>query len=240
MPSVTTLGIVLRRADYGDYDRMVTILSPELGRIDAIARGCRRPKSQLVSAVELFTSGEFVLYHNRDRYSVEQCQVRESFYDLRSDYDKLLHGVYWLKLLETAALPEESAPDLFMLALRALTHLNLAPLPPEMLTMAFEMHFMALIGLAPRADACVHCGRLIEGDAGFDAHAGGVVCARCRPDAPLITNGARRVLLKLPRTRFEAVSKLDGYPDWQEAARHFRRYMEARLPQVAKFAPPLP
>ena len=240
MPSVKTLGIVLRHADYGEYDRMVTLLSPEMGRVDAIARGCRRPKSQLVSAVELFTSGEFVLYRSRDRYSIEQCQVRESFYDLRSDYDKLLHGVYWLKLLETAVVPDEPAPDLFMLTLRALTFLNHSELPPEMLTMAFEMHFMNLIGLAPRADACVRCGRLVEGDAGFDANAGGVVCAHCDPNAPVIANGARRVLFKLPQTRFESVQKLEGYPYWQEAARCFRKYVAARLPQAVKFAPALP
>ena len=240
MPSVSTLGIVLRRADYKEYDRMITLFSPELGRVDAIARGCRRPKSPLVGAVELFTSGEYVLYRNRDRYSVEQCQVRETFYDLRADYDRLLHGVYWLKLLETAILPEVPAPELFMLTLRALTYLNLSDLPPEMLTMAFEMHFMALNGMAPRADACVRCGRPVDGDAGFDAWSGGVVCACCDPYAPGISNGARRVLFKLPQTRFESVEKLAGYPHWQEAARCFRRYMEERLPQAVKFAPPLP
>ena len=56
MPVITTPGLVLRRADYSDYDRMVTIFSPEMGRLDAIARGCRRPKSPLVNAVETFTA----------------------------------------------------------------------------------------------------------------------------------------------------------------------------------------
>ena len=122
---------------------MVTLFTPDYGRIDAIARGCRRPKSALVNCVEPFVSGEFQLYARRERYTIEQCQIRESFYELRTDYDRLIHGVYWLKLLECAVMPEEANPELFMMALRALAHLNYSDLPPELLTMAFEMHLLA-------------------------------------------------------------------------------------------------
>ena len=52
MPVISVKALVLRRADYSDYDRMVTLFSPERGRIDAIARGCRKTKSPLVNAVE--------------------------------------------------------------------------------------------------------------------------------------------------------------------------------------------
>ena len=137
MPALNTSALVLRHADYADYDRMVTLFSPEYGRIDAVARGCRRPKSPLVNAVEPFVSGEFQLYFRRERFTIEQCQIKESFYELRTDYDRLLHGVYWLKLLETAVVPEQPAPDLFLISLRALAHLNYSDLPPELLTMAF-------------------------------------------------------------------------------------------------------
>ena len=54
MPLLTTAALVLRRADYGDYDRMVTLLTPAHGRLDAVARGCRRPKSPLTNAAEPF------------------------------------------------------------------------------------------------------------------------------------------------------------------------------------------
>ena len=73
MSALNTPGLVLRHADYGDYDRMVTLFSPEYGRIDAVARGCRRPKSPLVNAVEPFVSGEFQLYFRKERFTIEQC-----------------------------------------------------------------------------------------------------------------------------------------------------------------------
>ena len=97
---LTTAGLVLRRADYGDYDRMVTLLTPAHGRMDAVARGCRRAKSPLTNAAEPFISGEFQLFQKGERYAIEQCQVREGFYELRTDYERLVHGAYWLRLLD--------------------------------------------------------------------------------------------------------------------------------------------
>ena len=106
---LSTPALVLRRSDYSDYDRMVTLFSPRHGRIDAIARGCRRPKSPLLNACEPFTSGEFQLYQKGERFSIEQCQITESFYELRTDYDRLQHGVYWLKLLDACVMVD--VPD---------------------------------------------------------------------------------------------------------------------------------
>ena len=238
MSQIITPALVIRRADYSDYDRMVTLFSPERGRIDAIARGCRRPKSPLVNAVEPFTSGEFQLYERRDRFTLEQCQISESYYALRSDYDRLCHGVYWLKLLDAVILPDTPAETLFIVSLRALAHLNWGELPPELTTMAFEMHLMALNGLAPRMNACVQCGRPIDGDARFDAQLGGAVCLECASRAPRISNGARRILMKLPRTQFDRFQLLDGHPNWPEAAKHFRSYINLKL-HMDRFAPPL-
>lgn len=238
MAALNTPALVLRHADYSEYDRMVTLFTPEYGRIDAIARGCRRPKSALVNCVEPFVSGEFQLYANKERYAIEQCQIKESFYELRTDYDRLIHGVYWLKLLECAVMPEEANPNLFLTALRALAHLNYSDLPPELLTMAFEMHLLAQLGYAPRMDACMQCGRQVNGDARFDAALGGTVCLNCPSSAPKVSNMARRMMLKVPRTRYDQVALLIDHPEWKEAARLYREYIGRRLHQE-KFAPAL-
>ena len=238
MPAFTTPAIVIRRADYSDYDRMITLFSPEMGRVDAIARGCRRPKSPLVNAVEPFTSGEFQLYAHRERLSLEQCQISESFLDLRADYDRLVHGVYWLKLLDAALQPDVPLPQLFLITLRALAYLSYGELPPELVTMAFEMHFMAQNGIAPRMDVCMRCGRPVDGDARFDAWLDGAVCLSCPSNAPRISNGARRIIMKLPRTAFDKFQLVYDRPEWPEAARRFREYVNAKL-HMEKFAPPL-
>ena len=127
--------------------------------------------------------------------------MREGFYELRTDYERLTHGAYWLRLLDAGVPRDVPAEDIFLLALRALAHLNYAPeLPAAMLTLAFEAHFMALSGYPPRVDSCVLCGRPISGEARFDARLGGAVCLACPSRAPRISLGARRILYKLPRT----------------------------------------
>ena len=238
MPALSTPGLVLRHADYGDYDRMVTLFTPESGRLDAVARGCRRAKSPLVNAVEPFTSGIYQIYSRRGRMSIDQCEIKESFYPLRADYDRLVHGAYWLKLLDAAVVPDVPAEALFLISLKALAHLCYSDFPPAMLTMAFEMHLMAQLGFSPRMDACVRCGRPIAGDARFDASLGGAVCLSCPSGAPRVSNGARRIMMKLPRTQFEKAPLVVERPEWPEAARLFRGYVDRRLRQE-KFAPPL-
>ena len=239
MPALSTPALVLRSAEYGDYDRMVTLFTPDYGRIDAIARGCRRPKSPLINAAEPFTSGEYQLYFRKERYAIDQCELKDDFYDLRLDYDKVVHGTYWLKLLEASVMPEVPMPQLFLIALQALAHLAYSDLPPALLTMAFEMHLMAQLGYAPRMDACMRCGKPVNGPARFDADLAGVICADCLWEAPPISDGARRIMMKLPRTGYAKVSLVAEHPNWKEAARLFRGYIDDRLHQE-KFAPPLP
>lgn len=238
MPAVITDALVLRNAEYRDYDRMVTLFSPEYGRVDAIARGCRRPKSPLLGAVEPFTSGEYQLFRRGERFSIDQCQIKEGFYGLRLNYDRLVHGVYWLKLLEAVLMPDTPMPRLFLTTLQALAHLTLTDLPPELLTMAFEMHLMHDLGYAPRMDSCVICQRPVNGDGRFDRERSGVVCMDCLSAAPRISNGARRILMKLPRTGYDKVPLVNDRPEWPEAARLFRSYIEEKL-QTERISPPL-
>ena len=115
MGQITTNAIVLRRADYRENDRMLTLFSPTLGRIDALCRGCRRQKSPLMAASELFCSGEYVLYQARERTTVISCQIADSYYPLRADYERLSHGVYALELCGAAVQPALNT-DLFGLA----------------------------------------------------------------------------------------------------------------------------
>ena len=237
---IVTGALVIRHADYGDSNRMVTLITPKYGKIEAVARGCRRLKSPIVNAAELFTSGEYTLFERNGRYSIEQCQISESFFALRQDYDRLVHGVYWLRLLDALVQPDLPAEEIFPLSLRALAYLNFSELPPALITFAFEAHLMALEGLSPRVDSCVKCGQPLEGEARFSAALGGAACVWCTPASPAISYGARRILYRLPVTKFDAFEKLAEHPDWPEAARFFRAYLKTRLSVPEKQDPPLP
>jgi len=240
---ITTKALVLRRSDWRDYDRMVTLLSPGLGRVEAVVRGCRRPKSPLMNAAEPFCAGEFALIEAKGRYTVTSCQVQECYFPLRQDYVKLTHGAYYLHLASLSALPGEACEDMFLLTLKALAFLSYSELPPELVTAAFELHYLGLTGQAPRMGQCVGCGREVRGPAAFSERLGGALCGSCAPHmqerpAPL-SEGARRILLRVPETRFDVIDKLSGHPDWPEAAAHARRFISERMEQFPRVLPEL-
>ena len=181
MAQLTTSAIVLRRADYRDNDRMLTLFSPTLGRIDALCRGCRRQKSPLMAASELFCSGEYVLYQTGERTTVVSCAVSESFYALRGDYERLAHGMYALELCAAAVQPAQENERLFLLLLRSLAHLCYSEIPPRRVTAVFLMGMTSLLGFRPQVGRCARCGKPIDAQgegyvAAFSGEAGGVLC----------------------------------------------------------------
>ena len=116
--------IVLRNAPYKDNDRMLTLLSPTKGRVEALARGCRRPKSPLLNASELFALGDFDFYERGGRMTVTSATLIETFYPLRADFDRLAVGTYLLNLCELSAQPGQNCQELFMLLLHTLSRLT--------------------------------------------------------------------------------------------------------------------
>lgn len=190
MAQITTNAIVVRRADYRENDRMITLFSPTLGRIDALCRGCRRQKSPLMAASELFCSGEYVLYQSREHVTVVSCTVGEMYYALRSDYEKISHGMYCLELCAAAIQPNQENERLFLLLLRSLAHLCYGDAQARRVTAVFVMGMMSLLGFRPQVGRCAKCGTpILQGKAqeeteetliaAFGAEAGGVLCPGC-------------------------------------------------------------
>ncbi len=220
--------IVLRYANYRENDRMLTLLSPTRGLVEAAARGCRRPKSHLLSASEIFSLGDYELFEKGGRCTVTGFTPIESFYPLRTDYDKLTAGVWLLALCEAAAQPGEPAQALFMLLLHTLSRLTFSDQPRRGLLTGFLMHYAVIGGFRPRLRHCVRCGREIgEEDACFDIREGGLCCLSHRePDMLPVTAGERRFL------RAATERPASGWVEdetHRAAFRLMRLYVEAHL-----------
>ena len=170
------------------------------------------------------------------RWEYARIQIPEEASSLYADTPSV-QGTY-----AAGALAENTQTSALMYVnfLRALAYLNFSELPPALITFAFEAHLMALEGLSPRVDSCVKCGQPLEGEARFSAALGGAACVWCTPASPAISYGARRILYRLPVTKFDAFEKLAEHPDWPEAARFFRAYLKTRLSLPEKQYPPLP
>ena len=181
MPAITTQAIVLRHADYREHDRMLTLLSPSMGRVEALCRGCKRPQSPLLSASEWFALGEYVLFAGKGHMTVTSCNLTESFFPLRTDYDRLKHATYLLSVAEAAAQPGERAVELFTLLARSLSRLAYTDRDAQAISAAFLLHFSAISGYRPRLSHCVRCGREMKDEEIrlFDIENGGLLCEKC-------------------------------------------------------------
>ncbi len=223
--SLQVSALVLKRAVYRDYDRMITLLTAEHGKIEAVVRGCRKPKSELINAAEPFVCGQYQLYYAHERYTVTQCRITDSFYPLRQDLDRLGVGAEWLKILNSVSMENEGGAALLDMALTALSFLSYSDMDIKLLDAMFYLKLCQITGFAPSADKCAVCGKsAAETKLGFDASRGGCVCKSCEPNALPLSEGARRILLKAPRAPYKSVELLKDHPDWPEAALRIKQF----------------
>ncbi len=229
MNQTNNTAIVLRFANYRENDRMLTLFSPTRGLVEAVARGCRRPKSKLLSASEPFALGEFELFEKNGRFTVTGFTLTESFYALREDWDRLSCGMYLLALCEAAVQPGENAQELFMLLLHTLSRLTFTRQPWKPLLTGFLAHFAACEGFRPRLKHCVCCGRPLgpEEPVWFDLREGGAVCgAHRQPDMPPV---APRQLAFLRMAYENGTAAWTESPAFEAPLALMRAYVEQRL-----------
>ena len=233
--------IVLRRVNYRDNDRMVTLLSPSRGRIDAVIRNCRKPKSHNLNAGELFALGDYMVIENGGRMTVTSVRLIETFYPLRNDFTRLSCGTWLLSLAEAAAEPEQEQQELFMLLLHTLSRLAFSDQPWKPLLSGFLLHFSACQGFKPRLNHCVLCGKELgeEPPVFFDAAEGGLCCRDCRRNSEQIPLSPEQVRW-MRRALATGSASWVNTPDAEAPFPVLRAYVEGKLGRRLKSGAFLP
>lgn len=237
MPYNTFQAIVLQRVDWRENDRILTLFSPEHGRVDALCRSCRKPKSPLMSASELFTMGEYVVFSGKGRDYVQSCNIIESFYPLRLDYERLAAAAMMASACLKTIQPEEPMGHLYILLARSFRRLAFVEGDIAAVTSAFLLHFITLQGFKPRLNHCVRCAKRMGEDEGgyLMAQEDGVCCASCAAQAPRRSWLSANQLAWLREVLVLGIDKtqrvLDAYP-----IDHLKQYaeyqLETKLPEL--------
>ncbi len=210
MAIICVTGIVIRYVNYKEADRILSLFTRELGRVDVKARGCRRPKSPLLAASQPFVFGEFELFENKGRYTLNQCDVRESFHLLRSDIDAFAAGSCMLALVQHFVQEHEQNPALFSLLYHCLSFLAYGQCSPIDLALCFILRCLNNEGYCPTITNCAVCGAdlRVQETIRFSAHAGGAICEKCVPYAKKVSKlslEAMRRMLNLQDDELERV-----------------------------------
>ncbi len=189
--------IVLKRSDFGEADRLLTLYTPDIGKIRAIAKGARKPSSRKSGHVELFTHSALLLAKGRNLDIVTQADTLDAFLPLRENLERLGFAYYFAELVDQfaeegdpSARAERYAPSsedgavenqpLFDLLLHSLKWLGEEATEPARLARYFELRLLLYVGYRPQLFKCVHCGKVLEPvDQYFSAEAGGVIDPNC-------------------------------------------------------------
>ncbi|MEO8083555.1 MAG: DNA repair protein RecO, partial [Ardenticatenales bacterium] len=189
--------IVLKRHNYGEADRVLTVYSRERGKFALIAKGVRRIASRKAGHVEPFTHARMVLAEGRNLDVLTQVEMVDAFPRLRDDLVRTTYAYQLVELIDRFEHEDHASPATFQLLRDSLSALGDAD-DPSIITRYFELHYLSLIGYRPHLFDCAMCGNaLAQGDAAFSPEAGGVVCDTCAPtvaDALPLDDAAFRVL----------------------------------------------
>jgi len=227
--------VVLRTVNYGESDRVVTLLTRERGKLSAFARGARASRRRFGGALEPFTvvAAELRAGTASELMALESAAVVRGHGGIRGDLSRIACAAYAAELARELVREHEPHRELFDLLVEYLALLDRAPPRPVALR-AFELEALGAVGLAPRLDGCARCGGPLDENARsvrFDPAQGGVLCPACAPSAfpgaSLLSRGAVDALSSL-RTAHLAAG-LDPPPS--AAARELREALGAFIAQ---------
>ncbi len=142
----STEAIVLRRTDYGEGDRIINILTAEHGKLSAIAKGARKPKSKLAGGIEPFSLVNVTLLRGRtDLHTLVSSQMAQNFDHITTDYERLTLGYVILKKINQAAetLHESALYELLKLSLISV---NALTIDVRLSETWFHAHYLQVLG----------------------------------------------------------------------------------------------
>jgi DNA repair protein RecO (recombination protein O) len=212
--------IVLRRTDHGEADRLLTLFTPDLGKLRAIAKGARKPSSRKSGHVELFTHTHLLIAEGRQLDIVTQADTLDAFLPLRENLERVGYAYYLAELVDKFSEEGTENRAVFDLLLHALGALGEQSNEPDLLARFFELRLLQYVGYRPQLFNCIHCGKAIKPiENYFSAEAGGVLDPDCVQtqrehiasrayDAQLISLNALKVLRYLQTREWETVRAL--------------------------------
>jgi len=185
-----TEGIVLRRSDFGEADRLLTVFTPGRGKLRLVAKGARKPSSRKSGHVELFCHSQFMVAVGRELDIVTQAETVEPYRGLREDLLPTTYAYYIAELADAFTGERDENRPLYDLLVDAFGWLSEAAeeeggpgdtLP--LLARYYELHLLSLVGYQPQLFVCVGCREQLEPQVNYISPAeGGVLCPRCGYD----------------------------------------------------------
>lgn len=178
MRSIKTSGIVIAENSLGDSDKILTILTPNLGKISCVAKGAKRPKSMLMAGSQLLCFGEYVLHKSNDMYNIQSCDPIEIFYQIRVDLEKLNYAATITKIITDVTTENQNNYHILKLFLNTLYIISESDKNLDFIISIFKIRLLKILGYAPNVNECTSCGTK-EDLTEFSIKDDGLKCTAC-------------------------------------------------------------
>ncbi len=162
----------------GDYDKMITILTPGLGKIGCAAKGARRPKSLIMAGSQFLCFADYTLYKGNDTYNLNSCETIEFFYNIRTDLDKYKYAVHITKIILDVTNENENCYRTLQLFLNTLYTISETDKNLDLVLAIFKLRLMSILGFKPNVEKCANCG-IDEDIKYFSLQDNGIKCSSC-------------------------------------------------------------
>lgn len=197
MAIIKTKGIVIREVSYNDTDKMLTIISEDLGKISVSARNSKKNGSRASYGTQVLTYGEYVLYKGTSGYSLNNCDILMNYYDIASDLTSFTHAAHILEMAGDAAQDVALSSQILNLLLYALKALKKGR-NPLLISSAFALKLMQITGYPPHVCSCSVCNTLDIEVIYFSFKNCGFICENCskqETDAIMVDIGTAKGIL---------------------------------------------
>lgn len=233
-----TEAIVIKKTKLGEADRILTLYTPGLGKIQAVAKSVRKAKSKMAGHLELLTYSQITLARGRNLDIVIGAQTIDALLPLKADLWLTSCGLYATELVNQFT-PEHTEDDeIFRLLLSTVQGLCRTD-NPGLLLRYFEVRLLDAVGFRPQLRECVSCHEPLQPVVNsFSASGGGTVCPLCAMKQPFafeITVNALKVLRFMQDHDLAGVLRLRIDPPLaRELEALTRRYLKYLLERDVK------
>lgn len=224
---------MLKSFDYGEADRILTLLTPLVGKVRVLAKGVRRTKSRKGGHLDLFTRASLVMARGRQLDLITQAETIENFRPMREDLWRSSYAHYVAEMAEAFSAEGLANYPLYVLTVQTLRSLATSD-RLAMTVRAFEIQMLSHSGYRPQLQRCLGCDEAINPIVNrFSVKMGGVLCPQCASAdsaAPEISVGALKVLRNLQANE-AALMAVAHIPDGiaREVERRLQEYIVYRL-----------
>ncbi len=208
MGTLKVKGIVISENNMNDYDKMVTILTPN-GKIGCAAKGARRPRSALMAATQFLCFGEYLIYQGVSSYNINSCEINQMFYNIRMDLDKLQYASHITKIISDVTDENQNTYKILQLFLNTLYVLSETDKNMDLTISIFKLKLLCYLGFTPIIDECANCKNKLDKISAFSFRDNGFKCQSCaRQDKGAIeiseatANAIKYIVLAPPKKLF--------------------------------------